>query len=67
MVDVDGENRVRQCSIVLAGESIGSCCLSWGTEVFRCDRDESATINFCSIGYSGLVNKTWPEHLKRDF
>ena len=67
MVDVDGENRVRQCSIVLAGESTGSCCLSRGTEVFRCDRDESATINFCSIGYSGLVNKTWPEHLKRDF
>lgn len=63
MEDVKDERRVLQCSI----EKVGACELSRHGVRFRSDRDESSTINFCSIGYSTLVNRFWPEYLMRDF
>ena len=68
MEDVEDERRMRQCPIV-PGSVSQNCLLSGISEtgVFKCDRDESSTINFCRIGYSSLVDKTWPEYLLRDF
>ena len=64
MEDLD-ENRMRRCTTDLSG----SCCdLSSDSDEdknFCCDRDRSATINFCRIGYESLINRTWPEHLVR--
>ena len=67
MIDVSDEYRVRQCTIESSGGDLVKCNLSRNSKSFRCDRDESATINFCRIGYSALINRSWPEHLVRDF
>ena len=70
MEDIE-ENRMRRCTTDLCGSS---CILSSDSgnenddgdeENFSCDRDRSATINFCRIGYESLVNCTWPSHLVR--
>lgn len=61
------EKRMRRCTTDL----YDSCCdLSSDSDEddennFCCDRDRSATINFCRIGYESLINRTWPEHLVR--
>ena len=62
------ENRMRQCTTDLC---VSSCILSSESDgenkekTFSCDRDRSATINFCRIGYESLVNCTWPNQLVR--
>ena len=64
MEDIE-ENRMRRCTTDL---SDSSCCLSSDSDEdnnFCCDRDRSATINFCRIGYESLINRKWPEHLVR--
>lgn len=70
MEDIE-ENRMRRCTTDLCDSS---CILSSGSggenddaeeDNFSCDRDRSATINFCRIGYESLVNCTWPSHLVR--
>jgi hypothetical protein len=64
MTDVQGGQRVRQCTTVSAGVE-NPCPLFENGVAFRCDRDASATLNFCLAGYSGLVRKSWPTHLLR--
>ncbi|CAM9565420.1 unnamed protein product [Laminaria digitata] len=50
MIDVDGEYRVRQCTTASSGDGDGiQCSLSDGGVPFRCDRDMSSTVHFCSI------------------
>ena len=61
MIDIK-ENRMRQCTTDLS-DSV--CSLSSGSNNFCCDRDQSATINFCRIGYESLISHKWPEHLVR--
>ena len=56
------ENRMRQCTTDLIETP---CCLSSENHNFVCDRDQSATINFCRIAYDSLLFKKWPDHLKR--
>ena len=58
------DNRIRQCATDLCESP---CRLSSeDDDNFRCDRDRSATINFCRIGYESLLFHKWPEHLVRD-
>lgn len=65
MVGVTKVKRVRQCSTVI-NAGVNPCPLSGlNGSSFRCDRDESSTINFDLIGYQSLIYKRWPEHLKR--
>ncbi|CAM9688393.1 unnamed protein product, partial [Pylaiella littoralis] len=54
MKDIE-ENLMRRCTADLGN----------GEDNFCCDRDRSATINLCRIGYESLVNNSWPEHLAR--
>lgn len=71
MEDVDkelnnGTKRVRHCASVIAAGASNPCVLSGNDgSRFRCDRDASATINFCSAGYESLVRGRWPTHLIR--
>jgi len=62
MKDDTEENRMRRCTIDL---NETPCCLSSGNHNFVCDRDRSATINFCRIAYDSLLLKKWPVHLQR--
>lgn len=64
MVYVPGGQRVRQCTTVLVGAD-NPCSLSEDRVAFRCDRDASATLNFCLAGFCGLIRKSWPAHLQR--
>lgn len=64
MTDVQGGQRVRQCTTVSVGVE-NPCPLFENGVAFRCDRDASATLNFCLAGYCGLVRKSWPTHLLR--
>lgn len=64
MVDVTGGQRVRQCTTVSVGVE-NPCPLSENGVAFRCDRDASASLNFCLAGYCGLIRKSWPTHLQR--
>ena len=64
MTDVAGGQRVRQCTTVCVGVE-NPCPLSENGVAFRCDRDASATLNFCLAGCSALVRKSWPSHLQR--
>lgn len=65
MTDVQGGRRVRQCTTVSVGVE-NPCPLFENGVAFSCDRDASATLNFCLAGYCGLVRKSWPTHLLRD-
>ncbi|CAN0031019.1 unnamed protein product [Ectocarpus sp. 13 AM-2016] len=64
MTDVQGGQRVRQCTTVCVGVE-NPCPLFENGVAFRCDRDASATLNFCLAGNCGLVRKLWPTHLLR--
>ncbi|AAK14592.1 EsV-1-178 [Ectocarpus siliculosus virus 1] len=64
MTDVQGGQRVRQCTTVSVGVE-NPCPLFENAVAFRYDRDASATLNFCLAGYCGLVRKSWPTHLLR--
>lgn len=55
---------VSVCDSVSVGVE-NPCPLFENGVAFRCDRDASATLNFCLAGYGGLVRKSWPTHLLR--
>jgi len=65
MIDVPGGQRVRQCTTVSVGVENPCPLFSEDGGAFLCDRDRSATLNFCLAGYGGLVHKVWPSHLLR--